>query len=133
MADPPDPRSASLRGWAALVLACAGLVTAAGTALRKPPEDAARAGYLELTKAILDSQAAEKQNHEDLVALRAFLDAYTKGHEVVVAPVTPPLPSPPVDAGAAQLVHASAPASANPPPHVTPLPPPRLVRAFDSL
>ena len=61
-----------LTGYAALIVAMTGL----GTALwRKPPEDAAKAGYMELTTAILDVQAATKKNNEDTVALRTYLAA----------------------------------------------------------
>lgn len=119
-----DPRASELRGWAALAIALGGLTTALGAVIRKPPEEGARAAYLELTKSILDSQAAERQNHEDILALRGFVESYAKGHEVIVAPV---------DAGAPQVVHASAPASAAPPPHVAPLKPQAPPRPFEAL
>jgi hypothetical protein len=126
-----------LKGVAGILVGAAALITAVLAIFR--PETAARAGYDEHERALIGVEAVERQNHEDIVALRSYIDTYTKGHEVVVAPVvtTPPSPSPSspvrVDAGAPQLVHASAPADAAPPPHVAPLPPPRQARSFDSL
>jgi hypothetical protein len=79
-----------VKSWAAVLLAAAALVTA----LRPPPEDAAKAGYLELTKAILETQEETRTNHEDLEKLREFVADYAEQHKVVSIET-------PVDAGAA--------------------------------
>lgn len=124
----------TLRGLAAVILAVGALVTAVATALKKPPEDGARAGYLELTKSILDTQAEVKQQHEDLVDLRRYVESYTKEHEVLTVPVQP------ADAGTPQsalpppaIVRTFAAPSAKPPPPIAPLRAPAAPRKFDSL
>jgi hypothetical protein len=129
-------RSSNTKGIAAVLIALAGLVTAFGAVLHKPPEDAARAGYLELTKAILDVQAVEKQNHDDLEALREYVRGYTREHDVVTTPLAPASSSPAapmVPVAKPVVVHASAPASASPPPIIAPLRPPAVPRNFDHL
>ena len=73
-----------LSGYAALLVAVTGLIT---VFVHKPTEDAAKAGYMELTTAILETQAVEKQNHEDIVALHTFLEGYVKEHASLVTEV----------------------------------------------
>jgi hypothetical protein len=116
-----DDSSARLKGWAAIILAVGGLCTAVGAVVRKPPEEAARAGYVELTKAILDSQENERKNHEDVAALRLYLDGYVRSHETLVVPLVEAGVGVPSTAGVS-TVRAYAAASAAPPPTVRPLP-----------
>jgi hypothetical protein len=125
-------RSSSLRGYAALLLAAAGLVTAVGAVFK--PEEGARAGYLELTKSILETQAEVRQQHDDLERLRQYVEGYTREHEVLTVPVQP------ADAGVPQsalpppsIVRAFAAPSAVPPPPIAPLRPQAAPRRFDSL
>jgi hypothetical protein len=124
----------TLKGIAAVTLSAAALVTALATASRRPPEDAARAGYLELTKALLDVQAVERQNHEDVVALRKYVDEYTREHEVLTVPVQPAYSGVPQAAlPPPAIVRAYAAPSASPPPAIAPLGPPAAPKKFDSL
>jgi hypothetical protein len=121
-----------LSGYAALIVALTGL----GTALwRKPPEEAAKAGYIELTTAIIESQAAEKQNHEDIVALRTYLENYSNGHEAVVTPVptaSTAVPRPFVaPAPTTVVVHAIA--SAAPPPPIAPQAVAKRIKSPDAI
>lgn len=130
-----------LKNLAALVVAAAGLITSVGAFMHKPPEVAARAGYLELTTAILDVQAGTKANHDDLVALHAYLDGYVKSHESIVTPI----PSGPVavyptytakpgeSPGVVTHVLSSAPSAAMPPPPPAAPPVSHTPKAFDSL
>jgi len=146
-----------LKNLAAVIVAVTAMGTAIGACVHKQPEDAARAGYLELTKAILDSQEARKQDHEDLVALSKAFGEYVKGHESIVtavpAPsVEPPLPIPfigppappstgtpaptkfyPSKPGEVSHVLAAAPSAAPAPPLVRPLMKVAPPKKFDSL
>ena len=129
-----------LSGYAALIVAVTGLVT---VFVHRPPEEAAKAGYIELAAAVIESQAASKQNHEDIVGLRAYLDNYMKGHEAVVTPVastvvtltTPPPPGRmrPAAPPAATSVVVQAVASAPPPPSIAPQAAPKRLKAADSI
>lgn len=142
-----------LKNLAALVVAAAGLITSVGAFMHKPPEVAARAGYLELTTAILDVQAGTKANHDDLVALHAYLDGYVKSHESIVTPIPSvatfdsgfTVPSGPVavyptytakpgeSPGVVTHVLSSAPSAAMPPPPPAAPPVSHTPKAFDSL
>lgn len=128
------------KGYAAMIVAVTGVLTAW---FHKQPEDAAKASYIELTKAILESQEAERKNHEDLVALSASFESYINSHTViettvatpvdagappetwVAAPVKPPVP---------KVVHVVAPpSSAAPVPSIAPLKPPAAPKSVDSI
>lgn len=129
-----------LKNLAALVVAASALVTAVGACLHRPPEDAARAGYVELTRAILDAQAAQKQDHEDLAAIsKAFAD-YTRSHESLVTAVQAPpgnaplRPNPAIPTpGTVTHVVSAAPSAAPAPPVVRSLPKMQGLKQFDAL
>ena len=126
--------SSSLRSWAALLTAVAGL---AAVFLKPENHDAAKAGYKELSSAIDKLSAQTSVNHDDLVALRGYVAA--KEGELLIAPVattvdagTPP-PRPAVTPR--RVIHlsdvqvlgqvgagAGAPAEAPPEPHSPPSP-----------
>jgi hypothetical protein len=123
------PHGRDWKGYAAMVMA----VLAVISTFRKQPEDGAKAGYIELTTAILESQAAERKNHEDLIAMREYLEDYIREHEAVVVPVptassaaSPPgpkpeplTPAPPAWQGSSAkptIVHVTPISSAVPPP-----------------
>ena len=128
-----------LSGYAALIVAVTGL----GTALwRKPPEEAAKAGYIELTTAIIETQTAEKQNHDDILALRGYLDSYTRDHTVVQTPVPVTSSTAPQGAWTAlplyppkppAVIRVTAPASATPPPTIAPQAVPKRIKEADSI
>lgn len=127
-----------LSGYAALIVAVTGFIT---VFVHKPPEEAAKAGYIELTTAILATQAAEKQNHDDIVALRTYLESYTTSHTVVQTPEpatsavapknawTPPANRTPVPV----VVRVTpAPSSAAPPP-IAPQAIPKRIKTADAI
>jgi hypothetical protein len=80
---PPSPHghdklSEFLKQLPALIAALTALVTAIA-AFRKPPDTtASRAGYEELSKAIEEVSRSNVKNHEDIVALHAYLKAYAE-------------------------------------------------------
>lgn len=141
-----------LKGLAAVLMGVAAIVTSVAAYTRKEEEPGARAGYGELTAALLAVQATERQNHDDLVALHTFVEEYTKSHEAIItqvpiagpppsgaAPTPPAGPTVPSHPGAPAVGQVSrvlsmAPAHAPAPPVVHPLPPPPAApRAFDAL
>jgi hypothetical protein len=136
MSDHPPPPStrepasrSAVSAYAALIVAITGLVT---VFVHKPTEDAARAGYLELTTAILESQAETKKNHDDIVALRSFLEDYTRGHVSIVTPIpTSPSSLPPV--GVVGRVLAEAPSAAPAPPPIAPQAVLKSIKAADAI
>jgi hypothetical protein len=83
-----DPIVKQLHGWAALVIAIGGLV-----AVFVKPEDhtATKAAYQEITKAIEQLNMQNKSDHDDVVALRAYV-AMKEGQPLFSAPV-PTAPS----------------------------------------
>lgn len=130
-------RGRDWKGYAAMILAVTGLVTAI---FHKQPEDAAKTGYMELTTAILLSQEAERKNHEDVMAVREYLDTYIKSHESVITPVAVdagalvPLQRIPIVApGAITFVRSAAPADAAAPPAIVPLKQAARPRSVDSI
>jgi hypothetical protein len=83
-----------LAGITALVVAITGLFA---VFIHKPTETAAQAGYIELTAVLLENQESARKNHEDILALRTYLDGYTHSHESIVTPsitvATPSVPA----------------------------------------
>lgn len=115
-----------IRSYAAVLLAVAALVTA----LRPQPEDAAKASYLELTKAILETQEESKSNREDLEKLRKFVAEYVEQHKVVAieTPVDGGAGAPPAQTVVKSVVAFAAPDAAAPPP-LAPVKPPAKPRS----
>ena len=117
-----------------LVIALSGLITAVAAFMHKPEETGARAGYLELTKAILDTQEITKKNQDDLLALHGYLDGYVKSHESIVTSTTAVM----TDAGipkpgvVARVITVAAPSS-KPPPAPAPTKILMKIRNYDSL
>ena|SRR5271154_4582931 len=122
------------KNTAAIIIAITGLITAVSAFVHKPEETGARAGYLELTKAILDTQDLTKKNQDDLLALHGYLDGYIKSHESIVMSTTQVL----TDAGVpkpgvvAKIVSVSAPSS-KPPPAPVPTKILMKIKDYDSL
>ncbi len=107
-----------------IATAVAAIVTALVALLREPPEPRARASYDVLSKKVEELQAAQKQQHDDTVAMRGYLDGYLKslrdGQKALAeAPAPPVAPSgrKPVSAPP-----AAAALSAVPPPPSLPSP-----------
>src|SRR5271170_7043394 len=70
----------------ALIVAITGFVA---VFVHKPTEDAAREGYVELGKSIAQSQEAERKNHEDLAAMRAYLEGLRHAQLPMIGPPSP--------------------------------------------
>ena len=88
---PPEPFgsvSLKLRSWVNIVATLMAL--GAGTAAFAKPTDTSvtQASYEELKKAIEANARDNKQNHEDILALRNFLDGYLKGTPPPVGTMT---------------------------------------------
>lgn len=94
MSDSTPPASTEkpslLKGWAALIASIAALVTAIGALMKPPEEPAAKASYETLSKAVEDNSKQAAQNHDDIVALRNYLEGYVKGSVPAVAPSAAP-------------------------------------------
>ena len=124
----PKRRKKDLSGYAALIVAVTGLVT---VFVHKPPEETARAGYVELSAIVLQMQQEAQESHDEVVALRGYVEGYVRQHEVLETPVPTgsPAPSPqgahpPTPPPAPKAVRVAAPPSAALPP---PIPPSRAV------
>ena len=94
---PPSRKSGFVtrtKSLATLIAAITAMVIACGSLVKPQDHSVAKKSYEELTKAVEDLDKAEDKNHDDIVALRAFLEGYLKAQED--APTFPP---PPVDAG----------------------------------
>lgn len=78
-----------LKNLPALIAAIAALVTSVA-ALRKPPDTtAAKASYEELSKLVSKLEDSSDQNHQDIIALRNFLEGYLRANGKLVAEATP--------------------------------------------
>jgi len=104
---PPDTPISSVppnaRGWrrvptryyVAALVALSTMATSV-TAYVRPNETSARKGFDIVTKAIEDQSKAISQNHDDMVALRGYVDGYVKAregeHTISVTGTTAPLP-----------------------------------------
>jgi hypothetical protein len=129
-------RGRDWKGYAAMLGAVTALLTAW---FHRQPEDAAKAGYIELTEGILDCQHASIKNHEDLVALSESLQNYIKEHTVIETPLPATSASMPPEAPSAsppkppKVVHVVAPASAAPVPAIAPLNTQRAPKNVDKI
>jgi hypothetical protein len=130
---------AKLRGWAhvigsvaSVIFAAAAFVTALkGNSTAQAAHDTAtqthevvKTAYEEHDKAIVQNQQAVAVTHEELEALRTYVDQHQNVHEAIVTPK----PS----AGEGRVVVMSIGADAGPP-KVAPLPPPAMSRPFNAL
>jgi hypothetical protein len=118
-------KAAKLRGWAqvlaqvaAVLLALAALVTAL------KGNGTTKAAYEEHDKAIVQNQQAVTTTHEQLEALRTYVDEHQNSHQAIIVPLP--------DAGANYAAIMSVTLDAGPP-KVAPLPPPAQSRPFNAL
>jgi len=114
-----------LRGWAqvlaqvaAVLLALAALVTAL------KGNGTTKAAYEEHDKAIVQNQKAVTTTHEQLEALRTYVDQHQNAHEAIIVEL------PEAGAGRAAILAVGLDAS---PPKVAPLPPPAQSKPFNAL
>jgi hypothetical protein len=90
-------KKADLKGYAALITATSSIVIAVWHATATPPELGAKATYTELSVAIKANSEQLARQHDDVVALRAYVAAL---NGVVLPPSEQPAPPPSLDAGA---------------------------------
>ena len=131
--DPPkDVHASRLKSLGTLVAAVAALVTATGAYFKPQDHSVNKASYEELSKVIKDLSDESDKNHDDIVALRGYLEGVSRN--------SGPLPVTVHDAGTAGLPKDAGTAIAYvqlPPPG--PLPSVRVVQRasapanFDSL
>jgi len=69
----------SLKSWTNIVATGAALIAGVAAYAKPADKSAAKASYEELKKAVEENAQNDKQNHEDIVALRNFLEGYFKG------------------------------------------------------
>jgi hypothetical protein len=112
---------------------CIGFTAVYG-AVHKPPEVAAKASYGDTISILVEMQEAQRKDHTDVVALRAYVEEYVKEHTVIetsapvptdagvpaIAPTIAVKPAAPTAPVTLKIVHVVAPASAAPPPPVAP-------------
>lgn len=90
-------RHVPTRYWVAMIVGVTSLCTSA-TAYLRPNETSARKSYDVLAKAIEAEAKSSAQNHDDIVALRGYIEGYVKQreepHPLAVMSATPPPTSP---------------------------------------
>lgn len=67
-----------LKSWANVIATVAALITALAAAT-KPPDPAPKASYEELKKAVEQNSQDNLRNHEDIAAMRAYIEGYMRG------------------------------------------------------
>lgn len=67
-----------LKHLGTIATALAAIVTALVALLREPQEPRAKTSYGVLSKKVEELQAAQRQQHDDAVALRGYLEGYLK-------------------------------------------------------
>ncbi len=113
-----SPADHKMRSLAAVILACASLIGTIGSLYKSCDHSVTENAYATLTTGIQKNTEAEQQNHQDIVAIRGYLDGLAR------APMTMP-PAPAMDAGAPAI----APSTPTPAPTLTPLVRPKPVTA----
>jgi hypothetical protein len=95
--DPPkDVHASRLKYLGTLVAAVAALVTAVGAYLKPQDHSVNKASYEELSKVIKELSDESEKNHDDIVALRGYVEG-------AVSRNSGPLPVTVQDAGSASL------------------------------
>ncbi len=115
-----------LKGWAAIIASIAALVTAVGAILKPTDTSATKATYETLSKAVKDNSEAAARNHDDLVALRAYMEGMRQS-QIVPPPTTGTGVAPPPMVDATGLKTMKKPpllGAYPPPPPVLSAPPP---------
>lgn len=77
-----DPKSSSpVKEWVTLVTALTALVAAIGAAFKPQDQTSTKMSYETLAKAVQEASAATARNHDDLVALRSYLEGYMEAQQ----------------------------------------------------
>lgn len=74
--------------WANVIATAAAIAIGLAGAL-KPPDPVGKTSYDELKKAIEANESVAKQNHDDIMALRNYLDGYLRSSVPVPVPMSP--------------------------------------------
>jgi len=90
---PTGTISLKVRSWTNIVATTAALAAGLAAFAKPPDHSAAKASYEELKKAVETNASNNKQNHEDIVALRNFLEGYVKGMAAPTASSAGPAPT----------------------------------------
>jgi hypothetical protein len=96
MPDEPESRSSAStamkafavrsKGYATVIVAIAGLVTALGGWLRKPEEKIAKGAYEVFVKEVADLHAEVAKLHDDMIATNAYLRAKEEFYHGLASP-----------------------------------------------
>lgn len=107
---PPEARGfvARMKASATLLTAVTGLVIAVGAAVKPRDDSATRESYDTLAKSVQDIGRENETQHDDLVALKAYLDGFLRASSVNSGQW-----SVRADAGATPSAPSSAPSSPN--------------------
>lgn len=114
----------SLKHVAAIATAVAAIVTSLVALLREPQEPKARSSYETLSKKVEELQTAQKQQHDDTVALRGYLEGYLKSLRESQRTLAETAPVPSVSARPLVRVDAGADGDGIPDKPTLKLPPP---------
>jgi len=144
---PTDPKAQRYKGLASLLIAAAAFITAMAAIFKPQDKTDTKATYNELKAAVEQNSREDQQNHDDLIALRNYLDGYFKGEGRPIA--LPPISSAsssstatallvPIDRNrlhdaGTQIALVVPTASAPPLPTIRPVPTAQKLPDFDSL
>jgi hypothetical protein len=120
-----------LKAWTNFIATAAALLVAAAAILKPQDHSTARASYDELKKAVDENSQNDRRNHEDLVALRNYMDGYLKGAGAATSlPSSMPVPS---TSGSARAIPPAPVATMPPLPVLHPEPKPHNLPDFDAV
>lgn len=105
-----------LKHVATIATAVAAIVTSLVALLREPREPRARASYDLLAKKVEELQAAQKQQHDDTVAMRGYVEGYLKSLRDGQKNLAAPPPAAPTSTGRSPASVPTAVAVIPPPP-----------------
>jgi hypothetical protein len=132
---PPEAKGfvARVKSMATLLTAMAALVAGLGAMFKPQDQTATKSSYEELRTSVKELAKAADDNHDDLMALRAYLDGYanaTKGVTLPAPTVSPPTPTAGASTVGAATSSSSTPVVAllRPPPPVPQIHPKQPVR-----
>lgn len=122
--DPPkDAKAARLKYLGTLVAATAALVTAFGAYFKPQDHSVNKASYEELTKVLKEVSDQAEKNHDDIVALRGYVEGTLASKPAPIPVLEQDAGAAPRDAGQA-VAYVQIPSKPPPPPvHSSPKPP----------
>ena len=103
-----------VKSAATLITSIAALVIAIGKACQAPDEPGAKAAYSELSAAVKANSEALGRTHDDVVALRGYVDGFTKAPMITVATSSDAGTDAKTDAGSYRYIYVPAPTTSAP-------------------